>query len=85
MCVSVSVIPHRSSSFLIIPPHSSSFLIILPHDDVPDTPATECLHTATRTKYSRIPVYKNGIDDIVGILFSKVSVVSSRLCCVVLL
>lgn len=35
------------------------------------TPATEILKLAMSTKYSRIPVYRDGVDDIVGIVFSK--------------
>mmetsp|Transcript_12599 Transcript_12599/g.18925 ORF Transcript_12599/g.18925 Transcript_12599/m.18925 type:complete len:413 (-) Transcript_12599:225-1463(-) len=33
--------------------------------------ATEILQTAVLTKYSRIPVYRGDIDDIIGIIFSK--------------
>jgi CBS domain containing-hemolysin-like protein len=36
-----------------------------------DANATEILQTAIRTRYSRIPVYRGDIDNIVGILFSK--------------
>lgn len=36
-----------------------------------DTNATEILQTAISTKYSRIPVYRGDIDNIVGILFTK--------------
>jgi putative hemolysin len=36
-----------------------------------DAPASEILSLAMNTRYSRIPVYRNGVDDIVGIVFSK--------------
>lgn len=36
-----------------------------------DAPASEILQLAMTTKYSRIPVCRRGVDDIVGIVFSK--------------
>lgn len=36
-----------------------------------DTSATEILKTFMSTKYSRIPVYKESVDNIVGVVFSK--------------
>jgi CBS domain containing-hemolysin-like protein len=37
-----------------------------------DATATEVLRVATATKYSRLPVFRASVDDIVGVLFSKV-------------
>ena len=34
-------------------------------------PALDILMAAVSTKYSRIPIYRDGIDDIVGVVFSK--------------
>lgn len=36
-----------------------------------DAPATEVLRLAIESRYSRIPVYRNSVDDIVGVVFSK--------------
>jgi CBS domain-containing protein len=36
-----------------------------------DAPATDILKTVMSTKYSRIPIFKGGIDNIIGVVFSK--------------
>ena len=36
-----------------------------------DAPATEVLRLAIESRYSRIPVYRNSVDDIIGVVFSK--------------